>query len=311
MARTLLIFFVFLIFFLLAFMLIILIVVIIRRKSRNRLGDYIEMEMIGKGGMSIIYRAKNRILKRYVAVKVMDEIMMKDRDLVHKFLSEGRNIAIINKKYPDSPVVKVLEYSDHESDPPYFIAMEYLEGMSVLKKMKTNQKPDLYTRLHIIKEVARALQAAHSLHIIHRDIAPDNIIINGRTVTLIDFGIAKQEFSNYRTQSGAIVGKPLYMSPEQCADQKITSKSDIYSLGAVLFFLLEEKPMYDSRNPYEILKMHRDCNQPPEVTKPLPGDLKDFLKRMLDKDPRNRPDATDVVKKMVFIMKTEELNKWQ
>lgn len=296
-------------FFILAFMFIAIlsiIIWIIIDSKKNRVypefGDYMIFESIGRGGMAVILRAKNKILNTIVAVKVLDVALMNDKDLVYKFLKEGENLERINSQFPDSPVVKAIEYSHPQSNGPYFIAMDYLKGVDLLKIMKTNKIPLLKTKLYIVKEVARALQASHSLKIYHRDIAPDNVIINGDQVTLIDFGIAKQEFSDYRTQDNAIAGKPYYMSPEQGAGQTIDEKTDIYSLGAVLYYLVEGKPPYDAQNPIEILKMHQK-NPIPEITAPIPNDLKSFIKKMLAKKPGERPDAMEVVNKMESFLK--------
>lgn len=265
--------------------------------TSRHFGDYTHLKVIGNGGMATIFRAKNKLLKRTVAVKIMHSGLMKDVDLVHKFLEEGKNLAKINKEFPNSPVVKVLEYSHPKSSGPFFIAMEYLNGMNLLQVIKAGNVLQLRTKLHIIREVARALHVSHSFGIYHRDIAPDNIMIDGNDVTLIDFGIAKQEFSAYRTMQLDIVGKPFYMSPEHGAGKQIDEKTDIYSLGAVFFFLLEGRPMYDANNIVDILRMHQE-SPVPDITHPIPGELKSFIVQMLDKKPAARPTAYDVAAKM-------------
>ena len=284
-------------------LIVILLVFLHLRKTvmQRNFGDYTLLGIIGRGGMATIYRAKNRVLNLPVAVKILDQALMGDRDLVYKFLKEGENLERINTEFPDSPVVKTLEYSHPKSDGPYFIVMDYLRGSNLLQITKTRPIPDLKTKLYIIKEVARALQNSHSLKIFHRDIAPDNIILNGNTVTLIDFGIAKQEFSDYRTMDGAIAGKPYYMSPEQCSASEINEKTDIYSLGAVLYYLVEGKPLYESKNPIEIMKMHQK-KPVPEIEEDIPEDLKSFIYIMLAKKPEARPSAQEVLSKMQFFM---------
>ena len=277
-----------------------LFLLVIRRSSSERgntFGDYTLLEIIGRGGMATIYRAKNRILKRIVAVKVLDQSLINDADLVYKFLKEGENLARINTRCPDSPVVKALEYGYHSAISSYFISMQYLQGINLLDMIKAQQPIDLKTKLYIIKEVARAMHSSHTLKIFHRDISPDNIFVNGNKVTLIDFGIAKQEFSKYRTMHRAILGKPYYMSPEQSLGERITGKSDVYSLGAVLFYLLEGKPLYESKNPIEIMKMH-EKEPVPAINAPIPGELKNFIYNMLAKEPGTRPNAKEVADTM-------------
>lgn len=282
---------------------LVLLLAISRKLSPGsiRFGDYILLEMIGKGGMAAIYSARNRILKKTVAVKILDQAFMQDRDLVYKFLKEGENLAKINIEFPGSPVVKVLEYSHPSSDGPYFISMEYLKGSTLWWVLNTKKAFTLKTKLHITKEIARALHCSHTLKIYHRDVSPDNIFVDGNSVTLIDFGIAKQEFSNYQTMDGRLAGKPYYMSPEQCAGKVVSGKSDIYSLGVVLFYMLEGNHPYVSSHQIELMKMHQFWPVP-EVTQPIPPGLKDLLYRMLAKEPDARPDALEVVKQLDYFM---------
>ncbi|MGE5341122.1 MAG: serine/threonine-protein kinase [Candidatus Omnitrophota bacterium] len=278
-----------------------------RGVSYPKFGDYSNLTFIGKGGMATIYRAKNKTLKCIVAIKMMDQSLMNDKDLATKFLKEGENLEKINDKFPNSPVVKALEYSLRQSPGPYFIAMEYLKGPNLLQIIKTGKRLPVKSQLHIIKEVARGLQAAHSLGIYHRDIAPDNIIVDGDHVTLIDFGIAKQEFSDYRTMNQDIVGKPFYMSPEHSAGKTVDDKTDIYSLGAVLFYLLEGRPMYDDKNLVAILKMHQEAPIPP-INSPIPKDLKNFITLMLDKDSERRPNAGQVIEQIQYFLDRGDVN---
>jgi serine/threonine-protein kinase len=283
---------------------VLVLVIVLSRKlplGSTRFGDYILQEMIGKGGMASIYYAKNRILKRTVAVKILDQALMRDRDLVYKFLKEGENLAKINSEFPGSPVVKVLEYSHSSSDWPYFISMEYLKGATLWRLLESKKIFPLKAKLYIIKEIARALHCSHALKIYHRDVSPDNIFISGNTVTLIDFGIAKQEFSDYRTLDGRIAGKPYYMSPEQGAGKVVSDKSDIYSLGVVLYYMLEGNHPFKSSNHIELMKMHQTCPVP-DIKHPIQPGLRNLLYQMLSKEPDARPDALDVVNKLDYLM---------
>jgi serine/threonine protein kinase len=291
----------FLVFISLVIAVAVLVFLFIRRMSlHTKLGDYNLLEIIGRGGMATIYRAKNRVLKRIVAVKIMDQGLVGDADLVYKFLKEGENLAKINSEFPDSPVVKAIEYSHPQSD-SLFIAMDYLEGANLKEIINSGNNLDLESKLHIIREVARGLHCSHSLQIYHRDVSPGNIIVHGDTITLIDFGIAKQEFSSYHTLQGGIVGKPYYMSPEQCGAKPVSEKSDIYSLGAVLFYLLEGKPIYDSRSHIEILKMHQ-TSPIPAITEPVTEELKDLINKMVAKKPQDRPAALKVAEKLDILI---------
>jgi serine/threonine-protein kinase len=283
---------------------VLLLIFVLSRKfppSGTRLGDYILLEMIGKGGMAEIYCARNRILKKITAVKILDQALIRDREVVYKFLKEGENLAKINIEFPGSPVVKVLEYSHPSSNGPYFIAMEYLQGSTLWWILNSKKTLTLKAKLHIIKEIARALHCSHTLKIYHRDISPDNIFVDGNTITLIDFGIAKQEFSDYYTLNLRLAGKPHYMSPEQCSGKIVNGKSDIYSLGVVLFYMLEGKPPYVSSNQGELITMHQKYPVP-EIMHPIPLDLRNLLHRMLSKEPEDRPGALEVVNQLNYLI---------
>ncbi len=275
-----------------------------RSLKMSNFGDYKLMEVIGKGGMATIYKARNRVLRMIVAVKVMDPVLISDNELTYKFLKEGENLARINTKYPQAPIVKALEYGLNKTRAGsyYFIAMEFLKGKDLLNVIKSEDALNLNAKLYIIKEVAHALAASHALQIYHRDIAPDNIFIDGKNIRLIDFGIAKQEFSDYRTLDGAIAGKPYYMSPEQCAGKAINDRSDIYSLGSVMYYFLEGKPLFAARNPLEIMKMHQ-MYPVPQLKTPVPESVSNLLYRMLDKNPNSRPDARQVKAQLEAFLK--------
>lgn len=273
------------------------------RRCNIRIGDYSLIKKIGQGGMADIYLARYKEYKWYVVFKVLHEKCAADTDNVHRFLMEGKNLQTIKKKFPNSPVVQVYDYGRAYTMGRYIIIMEYLLGEN-LKDILTSKKfINFNLKLLIIKEVAKALQASHALKIFHRDVSPENIIINdnGKKVTLIDFGIAKELLSDNTTPTGVVLGKLNYISPEQFKGDKVTAKSDIYALGAVSFYLIEGKPLYNSRNPYELMNMH--MNFPvPQITEVVPVDLKEFIYRMLGKDPAIRPYANEVVEKMRYFL---------
>ena len=168
---------------------------------------------------------------------------------------------------------------------------------------------DFNLKLHIIKEVAKALQASHNAKIVHRDVSPDNIIVQGKKVTLLDFGIAKEISPDNQTDPGIIMGRLNYISPEQFKGGKATTKSDIYALGAVSFYLMEGNLPYNSINPYEIMNMH--LNSPmPSIKVKVPEELKKFIYRMLEKKPAYRPDAHEVVEKMRAFLQLGGTNEY-
>lgn len=267
------------------------------RRCRIPIGDYTLVQQIDHGGMADIYIAQHRNRKDTVAVKVLQKKFTSDKNSVHRFLMEGKNLNAIKKKFPNNPVVQVHDYGRESTTGRYIIIMEYLPGENLKNILLSKKSIDLNLKLHIIREVAKALQATHSLKIVHRDVSPENIIVQGKRVTLIDFGIAKHLYSDHQTGRGIVLGRLNYISPEQFKGGKATDKSDIYALGAVLFYLVEGKPLYDSKNPHEIMYMH--LNSPvPAIKAKVPEELKKFIYRMLKKDPVYRPNAHEVVEKM-------------
>jgi eukaryotic-like serine/threonine-protein kinase len=264
---------------------------------KKTIGDYVLIRKIGKGGMAGIYLAFHSRLNQNVVIKILNRDLMKDKYIVHKFIMEGKNIEMINNNFKSSPVVKVLEYGLDKKSGRFFIAMEYLKGDNLKNIMNSKKSMSLKQKLFIIKEVARALQASHALKIIHRNISPENIIIHGETVTLIDFGISKEMLSTGNTPPGIVFGALNYISPEQLKGEVITEKSDIYALGVLLYYMIEGKPPYDSSNPYEIINRHFSCPTPKIKTNIFAG-IKKVIYSMLEKNPDKRPEVNEIIDKM-------------
>jgi tRNA A-37 threonylcarbamoyl transferase component Bud32 len=271
-------------------------------RAMGRFGDYQLLKPIGKGGMAAIYKARWMKTNQLVALKVMDASLMHDKELVLKFFSEGKIVSEINKKFPGAPVIRVLEYGRDRIKTlgiPY-ITMEFFEGTS-LSHIITATRIDLQEKIHIIMEVARALGSAHQLGIFHRDITPDNILINGKDVRLIDFGIAEESFNPNTELTDSVTGKPIYMSPEQCAAKGVNGKSDIYSLGVIFYFWVSGHPPFYAKNHLEVMRMHQEVSVPP-IDREIPANLNALITAMLDKDPELRPSADELyenLKKMI------------
>lgn len=270
--------------------------------NKISIGAYNLVKKIGEGGMAEVHLALHTVNKKQVAVKILLQKFDTDKLSIKRFMKEGKNLKKIKTVYPDSPVVQVHEYGREDTTGRYIIVMEYLPGDSLKHILKSKEGIDFKLKLHIVREVAKALKASHALSIYHRDVSPENIIVNGKKVTLIDFGIAKEMSTDMHTVTGIVLGKLKYISPEQFNGVKASEKSDIYALGVVLFFLVEGRPPYDSGNPYQMINMHQ--TQPiPEIKAPTPQELKNFLYRMLDKRPEKRPDAGEVIAKIENFLK--------
>lgn len=289
--------------FILSFVLIILIILMRSSRSFGVMGKFELISIIGKGGIATIYKAKDRMRRKIVALKIMDYNLVRDADLVYKFFREGETISQINETFPNAPVVKVFDYGrDREKSlgVPY-ISMQLVKGNNLLKILREEKGLTVKRKLYIAREIVEGLIAAHKLNIFHGDITPDNIIIDGNKVTLIDFGIAMEEHDNYKNMDTSITGKPVYMSPEQCAGLPIDEKSDVYSLGIILFFMFHGTPPFIAKNPSEIMKMHQDCPLP-RMDIRIPGDIKELIQQMLVKEPCKRPGTIELEKNLARLI---------
>lgn len=202
-----------------------------------RFGKYELSEYLG-GGMSQVFRARDTVLNRVVAVKILSAKANADQDSRARFLEEARTACRVTHEN----IISVYDYGEEEKRP--YMVMEFLTGESLRDAIKNNRTGDLQSQLRIALQISRALAFIHQQRIIHRDIKPENLFMlpNGR-VKLMDFGIAKAEGSSL-TRSGFILGTPYYMAPEQIQGKPLTPLVDIYSFGIVLFEILTgQKPI--------------------------------------------------------------------
>ncbi len=260
-------------------------------------------EPIGEGGMATVYAARDRGIGQEVALKIMAREHLDDPDLVRKFLKEGEALERIHSFGPVQTVVKARRYGredGRETGRP-FLALERLEGEALIDIL--DRKGSLPTRLalQIVERICQGLQAAHRCDIWHRDVTPENVIllepVPTSRVKLIDFGVAKHEYTRSGTLDGSITGKPPYMSPEQCRGESVSAKSDVYSLGVLTFVLLTGSPPFADRNPVQVLKMHQE-RPPPDLPGSISTPVKHLVDEMLRKDPGKRPDASEVQKQI-------------
>ena len=283
-----------LVFFVLASASAIFITLLKASKKNRIIGKFELVKIIGTGGIATIYEAKDKMEKKTVALKILNNALRNDADIVTKFYREGEILSQINEAFPNAPVVKVFDYREREKflGIPY-ISMQLVKGDNLLKLMKGKKELTVEYKLYIAREVVEGLIAVHKLEISHGDITPDNIIVNGKMVILIDFGIAVDEYSSIKNMDTSLMGKPVYMSPEQCAGIRIDEKSDIYSLGIILFLMFHGTPPFTAKNPAEIMNMQRESPLP-EMDPRVPTDIKEMIVRMLNKEPGNRPGAIEL-----------------
>lgn len=261
-------------------------------------GRYELLEKIGEGGMAEVYRAVDLVLKRHVAVKLLKQQFIGDQEFITNFGNEAQSAASLN--HPN--VVNIFDVGKEEIDDRtlHYIVMECIDGRT-LKSLIEEQAPmpDEKT-VHYGMQIAQALKAAHANHIIHRDIKPQNILINGDDeVKVTDFGIAKISTSSTITYTSSILGTVHYISPEQAKGKFIDEKSDLYSLGVVLYELATGKVPFDGENAVAIAISHiqHELIPPKDLNPSLSDGLNQIIVKALEKETVNRYESAEAMLK--------------
>jgi WD40 repeat protein/serine/threonine protein kinase len=274
------------------------------RVSPRPFGKYDLLEEIGRGGMGVIYRARQRSPNRIVALKMIRSSRLASREDVERFYSEAETIAGL--EHPG--IVSVFEVGEHEDQ--HFYSMPYIEGLSLGDLMAEEGLVDPRAAAELVHRVADAIAYAHERGVIHRDLKPANILLSrspareGVLLTtggardhydprVADFGLAKRIESDLNlTGTGQVLGTPSYMPPEQAAGntEEIGPLSDVYSLGAVLYCLLTGRPPFQSASLMVTLQqvIHDDPVPPRQVNSAVPRDLETACLKCLEKDPARR-----------------------
>jgi eukaryotic-like serine/threonine-protein kinase len=273
-------------------------------------GRYKLLEVIGDGGMAIVYRAKDLILDREVAVKVLRSEFNKDEDFIRRFKREAESATSL-----DHPNI-VSIYDVGEDEDIYFIVMEYVQGKTLKQYIKEHGKLSVEESLHIMKQVVSGIAVAHDYGIIHRDIKPHNILIteNG-TAKLTDFGIALAITSATITHTNSILGSVHYFSPEQARGGIANAKSDIYSFGAVLYEMVTGRVPFVGESPVSVALKHLQENviEPRRLNPEIPQSVENIILRALAKNPMQRYDsAQDLLKDMNSALEPNRIyeQKW-
>ena len=264
-------------------------------EPRTLAGRYRLDEVIGRGGMSTVYRGTDLALDRVVAVKVaLDPLVEQSPIYLARFTREAQAAAAIGH-----PGV-VTVYDAGADGPTRFIVMEFVPGRSLADILRDREHKPLEPdqAAHIAGQVADALSAAHAAGIIHRDIKPGNIIVApDGSVKVLDFGIARALDSHTLTQTATVLGTSAYMSPEQALGQPVDARSDVYSLGCVLYEMLTGEPPFVADVSAAVLHQHVRVEPKParERNPAIPTALNDLVMQMLAKSPDDRPQtATEV-----------------
>ena len=242
-------------------------------------GRYELIEKIGEGGMAVVYKGKDRLLNRYVAIKILRPEFTKDEQFIESFKRESQASARLSH----ANIVGVYDVGKEGNI--HFIVMELIDGKVLSEVIKEKGRIEYKEAISIIRQVASALSLAHKNQIIHRDIKPHNILITSTGVAkLADFGIAKAvSAATIVGGNNKIMGSVHYFSPEQARGAYVDERSDIYSLGIVLYEMLTGKVPFDGDNPVSIALMH--INDPmPSLTKEVPG-IPPQLEKIVNKPP--------------------------
>lgn len=243
------------------------------------------LEKVGEGGMAVFYKARQINLDRIVALKVIHQNLVYDKEFLDRFHREARIAASLN-----NPNIVTI-YDEGNEKGVHFIAMEYLEGIDLHSLIKQEGRLTEEETIRIAISISEALDYAHKKGIIHRDVKSSNIIITqeGRIV-LTDFGIARAVSGTKSSLSGSVIGTPEYMSPEQAEGKQIDGRSDLFSLGVVLYECLIGSPPFKADNP--LTTIYQIINSNPKPVVDFRSDVSDWLnsciKKVLNKNPRAR-----------------------
>ncbi|MGA2328092.1 MAG: bifunctional serine/threonine-protein kinase/formylglycine-generating enzyme family protein [Bryobacteraceae bacterium] len=255
-----------------------------------RIGKYELQEYLG-GGMSRVYRARDTVIGRTVAVKILTEQACQDPEAKARFLQEARVAGNIGH----DNIIRVYDFGEVDGRP--YMVMEFLRGEDLRSLMKTNRTGDLHCKLAIALQIARALEHIHAQKIIHRDIKPENIqVTTTGVVKLMDFGIAKAE-NTALTRPGFTLGTPYYMAPEQIRGMPVTPLVDIYAFGIMLFELITGIRPTEAEGIEKIfyLILHQPVDVTPLAAAGAPQPLCDLVATCTAKDPAKRPPSFSAV----------------
>ena len=270
------------------------------------------IQQIGVGGMAKVYKAKDRLLDRFVAIKVLKEQYAEDNEFLKKFNNEAQSAAKLNH----INIVNVYDIGQDlfEGKKIYYIVMEYVEGETLKDLIDSEGQLSNHDIIDYSVQIAQALKSAHNSGIIHRDIKPQNILIDKYGLAKVtDFGIARVSSNATITYTSSILGTVHYISPEQAKGKIVDEKSDLYSLGAVMYEMATGKVPFDADNSVGIAVMHIQDNAKPakDLNPNLSDHLNYIIMKLLEKEPANRflnaseligslenPQANDYVKSM-------------
>src|SRR6058998_347443 len=247
-------------------------------------GRYRILRKLGTGGMANVYLAEDEVLGRRVAIKILNDRHAGDDQFVERFRREAKNAASLS--HPN--IVSI--YDRGEAEGTYYIAMEYLDGRSLKELIVARGPAPIHLAVDYARQILAAIRFAHRHGIVHRDIKPHNVLVDGEgRLKVTDFGIARAGVSQM-TEAGSIIGTAQYLSPEQARGAPVDQRSDLYSMGIVLYEMLTGQVPFTGESPVEIAMKHlSDPPRPPSLLRPdIPPDLDMVVLRALAKSPEDR-----------------------
>ncbi len=261
------------------------------RKTSRDIGGYTLISRLGAGGMGAVYKARQESMDRMVALKVLPPKLARDATFIERFFREARAVARLNH----ANIVQGIDVG--ESSGYYYFAMEFVEGSSLRDVLEERGTIPEQEALNIVAQITRGLKHAHAHDLVHRDIKPDNVLIDmGGVAKLCDLGLARQANEDSSlTQTGVAMGTPHYISPEQARGETVDARTDLYSLGATWFHLLTGRPPYTAENALAVITKHLADPVPrvSTVRRNISSGTEAVIAKLMSKEPKDRHQSAD------------------
>jgi serine/threonine protein kinase len=262
-------------------------------KAGDRLDKYLILDVLGRGGMGIVFKARDTILERIVAIKILGPLLIENTKARKRFIREGQTAAAIKSEH----VVTVYGVEGHESSP--YLVLEYVQGQSLEELLAQSGPLPVDDVVTLGTQIAQGLAAAHQKGLVHRDVKPANVLLekDTRRVLLTDFGLARAVDDASLSRQGEICGTPHYMAPEQVCGEAVDHRADLFSLGSVLYYLCTGELPYSA--PTSMAVLQRVCEARPrpirECNPSVPFWLANLVAALHARNPEDRPQSAQEV----------------